>query len=141
MIGVFGRSRSFGPAICGLHVRNDPRPEEYGVLRFYALRSIQSKPRLLQGDGFGRDVECAARFACDSRRACNGRRGYSRVTPGNAISRRVSLGLRGTPAFASRTLHASRFPPDLTRLCSSPELSLLVSLVTCPFGAKDVRTG
>src|SRR5882724_12906085 len=56
-----GDGRSVGPAICGLLVRTDPRPAEYAVLRFHALRSVQSESRLLQGDGF---LAVSQRAAC-----------------------------------------------------------------------------
>src|SRR5882762_12021422 len=131
-IRSFGRGRPFGPAICGLHVRDDARPAEYEVLRFYALRSVQSESRLLQGDGFvsvsqrvarrSRDASCA-RDSCDR---------YSCFTAGNYVPRGISLGFRCSDTFASRTVHPSLFPPDLIR-CStvlqSTGLSLFLSLL------------
>ena len=65
-IRSFGRDRPVGPAICGLLVRNDPRPTEHAVLRFHALRSVQPKSRLLQGDGFRAGTEYAPRRARDA---------------------------------------------------------------------------
>src|SRR5713226_7017962 len=108
----------FGPAICGLRVRDDARPTKHEVLRFYALRSVQSESRLLQGNGFGTVTECASRFACDTSCACDGGLRYSCFTAGNDVHRRISLGFRGSVAFASRAVHPSRFPPDLI-LCST----------------------
>jgi hypothetical protein len=40
------------PAIFGLHVRHGERPAEYALLWLYAMHARESKPRLLQDDGF-----------------------------------------------------------------------------------------
>jgi hypothetical protein len=107
--------RPVGPAICGLHVRDDARPAAYEVLRLHALRSIQSKSRLLQGDGFGAVTECPTCFARNSPCPRHGRRGRSRVAASSAVSRSFSFGVRWAAAFASQVVHASRFPLDLIR--------------------------
>src|SRR5258706_489893 len=65
-LAAFGCRRTVGTAICGLHVRDDARPAEYEVLRFHALRSVQSESRLLQGHGF---VSVSKRIAGRSRDA------------------------------------------------------------------------
>jgi hypothetical protein len=78
-----------------------------------ALVRLQS--RLLQGDGF---VSVSQRVALRSRRApcaSDGCDRYSCFTAGNHVPRSVSLGFRGSAAFASRTVHPSHLPPDLIR--------------------------
>src|SRR5712664_854409 len=100
------------------------------MLRFHALRSVQSESRLLQRNGFGAVTECAPSFARNISCACDGGLRYSCFTAGNDVHRSISLGFRGSVAFASRTVHPSLFPPDLIR-CStvrqSTGLSLFVS--------------
>jgi hypothetical protein len=57
---------------------------------------------------------------------------FACFAPDDAIRRSFSLGFRGSAAFASGTVHASFFPPDLIRYSAVRQrtvLSLVVSLL------------
>lgn len=90
-----GRGSAVGPAIRGLHVRDDTRPAEYEMLRLHALRSIQSKSRLLQGDGFVSVSQHIARRSRDPPCAGHGCDRDSWFNADSHVLRGVSLGFRG----------------------------------------------
>jgi hypothetical protein len=126
-----GDGRPVRPAVCGLFVRDDAGSTEHEVLRFHALRSVQSESRLLQRNGFGAVTECPPRSARDISSARDGCDRYSRFTAGNDVPRSASLAFRGSAAFASRTVHPALFPPDLIR-CSTVQKSTGLSLFPSP---------
>jgi hypothetical protein len=131
-LGAFGCRRTVGPAICGLHVRDEARPAEYEVLWFHALRSVQPESRLLQGHGFFSISQRVAGRPCNAPCAGDGCNRCACFATGDAIRRSFSLGLRGAPAFTSRAVHSSFFPPDLIRFSAVRQrtgLSLVVSLL------------
>jgi len=59
-----GDNRDSAFAVRGLHGRHDAGSAEHAVLRFDALRPIESKPRLLQDDGLFAVTECSTPGSC-----------------------------------------------------------------------------